>query len=114
MIFDEEKDWKECLDEETKQTLAEVFDLAKRHRCAYCQAEDVKIAQLWCVVAELMKKLKGIEQKAERLSDPFRAIVEMGEVEKKRTIERLVRDMLKPEPGQEQATKKLVESLMKF
>jgi hypothetical protein len=115
MFFeDEEKDWKELLDDKTKQVLAELFDISKRHRGAYSQAEDVKAAQLWCALAEVMKELKETRDVAEKLSEPFRAIVEMGDVEKKRTIERLVRDLVKPEPGQEEATQKLVESLMKF
>lgn len=114
MFFDEEKDWKEVLSEETRQILAEVFDSTKKHRGAYMQAEDVKVAQLWCALAEIAKELKETKEMAENLAGPFKAIVEIGEAEKRRAIERVVRDIVKPEPGQEEATKKLVESLMKF
>jgi len=114
MFFEEEKDWKELLSEDAKQILAELFDSTKKHRGAFMQAEDVKAAQLWCALAEVVKELKQTKEMAEKLSEPFRAIVEMGEAEKKKAIEKVVWDIIKPEPGQEEATKKLVESLMKF
>ena len=114
MIFDEEHDWKECLDEDTQQVLADLFEKTKKYKCAYCQAEDVKVAQLWCALAEVVKELNVTKETTSKLAEPFRAIVEMGEVEKRKTVERLVRDMIKPEPDHEQATQRLVDSLMKF
>ncbi len=114
MIFEEEHDWKECLSEDDQQVLAELFDKAKKYKCAYCQAEDVKVAQLWCALLEVTKELNATKEAAGRLAEPFRAIVEMGEVEKRKAVERLVRDMIKPEPDQEQAAQRLVDSLMKF
>jgi hypothetical protein len=114
MIFDNETDWKELLREEDQQVLAELFDKAKDKKCAYCQADDVKVAQLWSAMIELKKELNEQKAMISRVEQPFRAIVEMGEIEKKKTVERLVRELLKPEPDQEEATKKLVDSLMKF
>lgn len=110
----EDKDWKDHLDDESKAALAEIFDKSKKHECAYLEAEDVKVAQLWVAVMELSKELKNTKQMVDVLKEPFKAIVAIGEVEKRRTIERLVRDMLKPEIDQEEATQKLVDSLMKF
>lgn len=113
-MFEDEKDWKECLAEEDQQVLAGLFEKARRHKCAYCSAEDVKVAQLWCALVEMKKEMDEQAKLVNKAAAPFRAIVEMGEVEKKKTIERLVRDMLRPEPDKEDATRKLVDSLMKF
>ncbi len=115
MFFNEESDWKECLTEDGKQKLAELFELAKKHKCAYMNADDVKIAQLWCAMAEFRQEFKETLDRVEKLAEPFRAIISMGDAEKRKTIERVVTDMLKPVREEDrEATKKLVDSLMKF
>lgn len=114
MVFEEEKDWKECLNDEDQQVLAEIFEIARKHKCAYCQADDVKVAQLWCALMEMKKEMNEMGRKLSTVQEPFRSIAEMGEKEKRKTIERMVREMIKPEPDQEDATQKLVDSLMKF
>lgn len=115
MVFDEEQDWKDLLDKDSQQVLAELLDRAKDHKAAYMQAEDVKVAQLWAALVEMKKDMECYEKLIERLTGPFKAIVEVGEIEKRKAIERMVRDLLKPTaPEDEEATKKLVESLMKF
>ena len=102
------------MSEEDQAVLAELFDVTKKHKCAYCSAEDVKVAQLWTALLEMRKDMNEMKQSVEQTSGPFKAIVELGEVEKRKTIDRLVRDMLKPEPDKEEQTKKIVDSLMKF
>jgi hypothetical protein len=50
-----------------------------------------------------------------KLEEPFKAIVAVGEAEKKRTIERVIAEIIKPtDEATQEATRKLVESLMKF
>ncbi|MEM5766135.1 MAG: hypothetical protein QW423_00635 [Candidatus Aenigmatarchaeota archaeon] len=110
----EERDWKDYLNESDKQILAQLLDSTKRQKCAFMQAEDVKVAQLWCALVEMKKQMMELEQLVEKIAEPFRTIVEMGEVEKRKTIDRMIREILRPEPDQEEATKKLVDSLMKF
>jgi len=110
----EDKDWKDYLDDESKAILAEIFDKSKKHQLAYLEAEDVKVAQLWTAILELSRDIKKMKDAVNVLKEPFKAIVAIGEAEKRRTIERIVRDMLKPEMEQEEATQKLVDSLMKF
>jgi hypothetical protein len=115
MVFNDEKDWKEFLSKDAQQILAELLERAKDHQGAYMQAEDVKIAQLWAALIEIKKDMACYEQLIEKVVRPFKAIVEVGEVEKKKAIERIIRDIIKPAaPEEEEATKKLVESLMKF
>jgi len=114
MNGEDEKDWKDLLAEDAQEILAELIEKSKRHKCAYCQAEDVKVAQLWSALVELKKEFNEIEATHAKLLEPFAAIAEVGEVEKRRAIERIVREMVRPEPEQEVATQKLVDSLMKF
>jgi hypothetical protein len=108
------KDWKECLTAEDQAMLAEIFEITKKHKCAYLCADDVKVAQLWCALLEMKKEFNKLKEDCERTQLPFKAIAEIGEVEKRKTIEQLVRELIKPEPDQENATQKLVDSLMKF
>jgi hypothetical protein len=115
MIFDEEKDWKDLLSRDAQQILAELFEKTKDHKGAYINAEDVKIAQIWCALVELMKECTKVKEQLAMVAGPFKGIVEVGEVEKRKTVERIVRDIIKPmDQESEEATKKLVESLMKF
>jgi hypothetical protein len=115
MVFEDEQDWKELLARDAQQVLAELLDRTRDHKAAYMQAEDVKVAQLWTALVEMRKDMACYEQLIEKVIGPFRAIAEAGEVEKRKAIGRIVRDLLKPAaPEEEEATKKLVESLMKF
>ena len=108
------KDWKELLSEEDRKELKELLDKTRRHRCAYLEADDTKIAQLWCALIELRKEMKEFKKLIEKVSEPFKAIVEIGEAEKRRAIERVITGIIKPTEEQEKAVKKLVDSLMKF
>jgi len=117
MIFEKEKteDWKEFLSEDSKEILAKLFESTKKHRGAYMQAEDVKIAQLWCALTEIRKEMKEMTNLMKRIEEPFKAIVAIGEAEKKRAIQKLITEIIKPEEEEEkEATRRLVESLMKF
>jgi hypothetical protein len=107
-------DWKYCLADEDKEVLASIFEAAKRHKCAYCCADDVSTAQLWCALLEMKKEFNQLKEDSEKVQLPFRAIAEIGEIQKRKTIEQLIKQMIKPEPDQEDATQKLVNSLMKF
>lgn len=115
MVFREKEDWKELLSEEAKQTLSNIFESTKKHRGAYLNADDVKIAQIWCSILELKKDVDEVKKMLGKLEEPFRAIVSVGEAEKKRTIERVVAEIIRPtDETTQEATRKLVESLMKF
>lgn len=110
-----EDDWKEYLNPETKSILAEVLNDTKAHKGAYMNAQDVKVAQLWCAIADMKKHLEKLEKSQIRIEEPFRAIVEAGDAEKKKVIEKILREMIRPtDEATEKTTKELVETLMKF
>ena len=111
----EKEDWKEFLVQEAKQTLSNLIDAAKKHRGAYSHADDVKIAQLWSALIEMKNELDQVKETIGKLEEPWRSIVEVGNIEKKKVVEKLIDELVKPvdEEGKE-ATKKLVDSLMRF
>jgi len=114
-MAEDNSDWKDFLSPEAQKTLAELLNATKRHKGAYMQAEDVKVAQLWSALVEMKKQLDETQRLQLRAEEPFRAIVEMGDSEKRKAIERVIRDMIRPEDeSAEDATHKLVDSLMKF
>lgn len=115
MIFKEKEDWKNYLNEKDKEILAELLTSAKKHRSAYFQADDVKIAQLWTALIELKKDIDEIKSILGKVKAPFEAIVKVGEEEKRKAIERIISEIIKPTDEEtKKTTKALVESLMKF
>ena len=115
VLFGEEKDWKEFLCSPAQELLAELIEKAKIHRCAYTQADDVKVAQLWCALTEVARELKETQLKVERMEKAFKAISAMGEAEKRRVIEEKVTDALRVKREEEkEEARKIVDTLMEF
>jgi hypothetical protein len=110
----DEGDWKNHLNDDAKETLSMILDKAKKHQGAYMQADDVKIAQVWAAIVEMKQEVDEMKVLLEKLAAPFKAIVEAGEAAKRKAVEDMVRQMIKPSPEQEAATQKLVDSLMQF
>ena len=115
MVFRNKTDWTECLRKEDKDVLKEILSLAGKHRCAYIQADDVRIAQLWCALIELKRIIDEQQRVIRKLSEPFKRIVEVGEAEKRKAIRKLVSSIVQPKSEEEkESVEKLVETLMKF
>ena len=115
MFNEKVEDWKELLTDEAQQALAELFHDAKRHKGAYIQADDVKVAQVWAALIEMKAEMNAIKSMLEKLTAPFTSVVDVGDAEKRKAIERVAREIIKPtEAEHEEAAKKLVDSLMKF
>ena len=108
----EEKDWKSFLREDAKLLLSEIFEKVRKHRAAYSYAGNVKSAQLWCALIEVEREIRNIEERLEKLEKTLRPILEVSEEEKKRTIQKLIEEMI---PSKEKEEKeKIVEELMKL
>ncbi|MBI2084203.1 MAG: hypothetical protein HYT70_01130 [Candidatus Aenigmarchaeota archaeon] len=109
------EDWKNDLGDEDRQILLSLLNSVKKYRYAYENSGDARNAQLWTALIEMQKRLDKTNELLGNLEEPFRAIVEIGDEEKRKTIEKLVKDVIKPEDETgEDATQKLVDSLMKF
>jgi uroporphyrinogen-III decarboxylase len=114
MFEDKEDDWKELLAPEDQDVISDLLDSAKRHRGAFMHADDVKVSQLWCALIEMKKELEETRILVRRAEAPFKDMVSMAEIEKRKTVEKLVRDMIRAEPDKEEVLQKLVDSLMRF
>ncbi len=110
-----EEDWKDKLDDESKFVLADVLNSTKKHRYAYTNADDVKIAQLWTALIEMRKELSETKEMLGMLQQPWRAIISIGDEAKRKTVENLVKEIIKPaDETSKEATQKLVDSLMQL
>ena len=115
MIFGEEKDWKEFMCGEAQAELASLIEKAKKHRCAYMQADDVKVAQVWCALAEINSEIKAIVSKLIKLENAVKGISAMGEIAKRQTLEEKVKDLFKANTEKEkEQIDKIVDALMEF
>ena len=115
MLFGEEKDWKELMCEEAQVELAELIEKAKKHRCAYMQADDVKVAQVWAALTEVSKQLKDTESRLARAETIIKGFAELGEITKKETLRERVSDIFKPKTSKERdQVDKIVDTLMEF
>jgi len=115
MLFGEEKDWKELMCDGSQAELAELIEKAKKHRCAYMQADDVKVAQLWTALTEVSSQLKDIERRLARTEFIAKGFTEMAEITKKEAVRERISDIFKPKTSKERETvDKVVDSLMEF
>ena len=115
MLFGEEKDWKEFLCGNAQVELAELIERAKQHKCAYMQADDVKVAQLWCALTEVSRQLKAVEERIDRAEVALKGIAEMGEMAKRQTLREKVQDLLKAKNKEEkEQVERIVDVLMEF
>lgn len=115
VLFGEEKDWKEYLYEDMQAELADLLERTKKHRAAYMRADDVKVAQLWCALGEVLKQLKDVDSRVTRLETAIQALVGMGEVAKRDLLREKLRDVFKPKtPEEKEQVDNIVETLMEF
>ena len=114
MWDDKEDDWKELLAPEDQEVISDLLDSSRRHKGAFMNADDVKVAQLWAALIEMKKELEQTKMMVRRAEAPFRDIVSMAEIEKRKAVERLVRDLIKVEPDKEDSIQRLTDSLMRF
>jgi len=115
VLFGEEKDWKELMSEDAQVELADLIEKAKKHRAAYMQADDVKVAQVWAALTEVSQQLKAVEGRLARVELILKAFAEVGEIAKRETLRERMNDMFKPKTSTErEQVEKIVDSLMEF
>ena len=67
MLLRKVNDWKQFLPSEDEEKLNETLKRVARYRGAYKNADDVKIAQLWCAILELRKGNLILQKKLNRI-----------------------------------------------
>lgn len=114
-FFNGKEDWKEFLSDEAKQRFMTVLDTTRPYRGAYFRADDIKTAQLWCALIEAVRRIELLESRLGSVEAPLQAIVSIGEAEKRKAIEKIISEIIKPvDLESQEATKKIVESLRRF
>lgn len=94
MLFKAEKDWKQLLSPEDEERLNAILKHVAKHRGAYRNAGDVKLAQLWAAVLELYKQNSILQGKLDEMTEIFDTIaskLRKKEDEKKELIQSLER-----------------------
>jgi len=115
MLFDEEIDWKEFLSTEEQVELAELIEKTKKYKGAYMQAEDVKVAQMWCALIKMSKRLRKTQERLEKLESTMKALAEIGNIAKRDALQEKVRDVLKVQDSKEKKiADRIVDSLMEL
>jgi len=115
MLFGEEKDWKEYLCGNAQVELAELIERAKQHKCAYMQADDVKVAQVWCALTELSRQMKELSERVERTEVALKGLAELGEVAKRESLRDRLGELLKAKSKDEkERVERIVDVLMEF
>lgn len=76
MIFTPPRDWKSFLNIDDERELNKILEKTAKHRGAYKNADEVKIAQLWCALIELRKENLILQKKLREIEDFFELISE--------------------------------------
>src|SRR2546426_10464815 len=96
MFFGEEKDWKDYLSDDDRILLERLLNVVRKHDAIVEHAENPIIAKLWVTLLEMRKEMDKMQEAINVLSEPWRAVVTSGDSEKRRAIERIVSDIVKP------------------
>ena len=84
-------DWKENLSIEAEQELNQLLEKVKKHRCAYRSAENVQIAQLWCGLIEIVRMIKNLESRLDRIEGILDKTFRSYEEERDKLIKSLLK-----------------------
>ncbi len=76
MLLERKKDWKEFLSAEDEEKLNEILKRASKHRGAYQNAEETRIAQLWCALLELRKENVILQKRLHDIEDLLEGMFE--------------------------------------
>lgn len=84
-------DWKECLSIEAEQELNQILETVKKHRCAYKDAENVQIAQLWCGLIEIKKIVGKLDQRLGYIETVLNGLFKSRDEERDKLVKSLMK-----------------------
>ena len=67
MLLKSEKNWKALLTPHDEERLNSLLERVKQYRGAYMNADDIKLAQMWCTMLQLSKENAILEARVRRL-----------------------------------------------
>lgn len=89
MLLKTNKNWKKYLNIDDEASLNKMIEEVAKYRSAYKTAEDVKIAQLWCALLDIDKKIQKLDARMKRIEFIFDAISQRMEEERNSLIKTL-------------------------
>ena len=89
MIFKTDKNWKEYLSVDDEEKMNDLLKKIARYRGAYKNAEDIKIAQLWCAVLEIRKENLNLNVRLKRIESMLDSLISRDYKEKETLLESL-------------------------
>lgn len=89
MLFNTTKDWKKYLSPKDEAILNEILELTEKHRGAYKNADDIKIAKLWCAIIELQKEISTLNTRLRKIEFILGGMISRAEEEKKKLLKSL-------------------------
>jgi hypothetical protein len=79
------------------------------------QADDVKVAQVWCALTELSRQMKELSERVERTEVALKGLAELGEVAKRESLRDRLGELLKAKSKDEkERVERIVDVLMEF
>ncbi|MCD6274492.1 MAG: hypothetical protein J7J15_00480 [Candidatus Aenigmarchaeota archaeon] len=84
-------DWKECLSIEAEHELNQILEAVKRHRCAYKDAENVQIAQLWCGLIEIKKMINKLNDRLGYVETVLNGLFKTRDEERDKLVKSLMK-----------------------
>ncbi len=87
MFFEPKKDWKEFLSAADEDKLNELLKTIAKHRGAYQNAEEVKVAQLWCAILELQKENISLQKRLHYIEDMLEGMFEKVRKQERERLE---------------------------
>src|SRR3989344_1668548 len=107
-FFQKKDDWKKSLTNKDEKKLNEILVKTEKHKTAYLQSSNVKIAQLWAAMLEMEKEKEHIERRVRRMEYIFSGMTE-------RLKDEIIKeDTGKTEDKKEKDLENLIRSLEKF
>jgi len=84
-------DWRENLSIEAEQELNQILEAVKKHRCAYKDAENVQIAQLWCGLIEIKRMINKLNDRLGYIETVLNALFKARDEERDKLMKSLMK-----------------------
>ncbi len=87
MLFKADDNWKKYLGIEDEEHLNNILMKASRHKGAYKNSDDIKMAQMWCALLEMRKENIILQKRLTRMEEIFDSIFEKSRKHEREKLE---------------------------
>jgi hypothetical protein len=89
MLINATKNWKKYLSIDDEIILNDLLTRAAKHRGAYRNADEIKVAQLWSALIENKKQMNALDERMKRIERLLGGLLERGREEEDRLLKSL-------------------------